>query len=92
MEAVAGVPDVFRLRNDGLRIVSCMGEVTFARVLAGTEEKRFYPKNTKSFGLYFKFQQRFSRTYPTYFPIVPLRIPDRRQYILLCQATSFDDS
>ena len=54
MEAMAGVVDVFHLRNDGLRMVSCVGEASFARVLAGIEEKRFYPKNTNSFGLYWK--------------------------------------
>ena len=51
-EAIAGVTDVFSLRNDGLRIASCVREVLFVGVLAGTEEKSFHPKNTKSFGLY----------------------------------------
>ena len=51
-EAIAGVVDVFSFRNDGLRIASCVREVLFVGVLAGTEEKSFHPKNTKSFGLY----------------------------------------
>ena len=53
-EAIADVVDVFSLRNDGLRFASCVREVPFAEVLAGIEEKRFYWKNTKSFGLYWK--------------------------------------